>query len=623
MQSSSGRRFTALVLFGALLVAGLMTSASAQSKSEKGRQGRSSSYGAKSTLRQALPAQSGSRFAIASADEFATEGGWAIIDTQTANQELVHYDAADPATDELTGLERPQEEDHPVGAEVQIAHPQDFVTLAADADEPAGSTIAVSIDDSSYLDSLMVENVADFDATGGWALLSPNTEKAEPVFYSGVDTATNSLTAVTRLEPSAQPNASMVVTSAAVDTCSDMQDCDPTPAPVSSPTPPIGISYSNPPTLSRTPTGEVLVVDANIKQVYLDDVARREHFADRLKALASKPLKQDLDGMAYAPDVVVLQEVKCAQADNIAAFLNGRIRMAGAPPNDIYATAICKAWPTYVSESTSALTIVNETALIINTYTMKPLDGGTYVTTKYDSTQKCTAAGSPDSDGDSEPDCGKIQYKRHFMMSLQEKEAGGKKIAVASVHLATSDHLKVDGSTHKSRANAWVQKIDNKLRSSYPSVSSYSMTGDFNIRRCEQAPQTGDGTKELVSCTQRAWWSTLNSRSYQDAVFATRAGGAARLEPWLTPTDQRDLDVVFYDGYKNTPANPSQVLPVEWKKKNKRFDFAFTSGQAPRAAGSDITCGINFGSSSIRPNCDDAANPASYSDHRLLWTLMR
>ena len=126
---------------------------------------------------------------VTSVAGFASEGGEALFEPGTANEERFQYASVDSATNRLVGLVRPIPLDHPAGAVVQAdpdadepaptASPQpspaDGSTSSPDGDESSSSTAggaedATSVATSGSLDTNVVDVIID---TVGEAVIDP------------------------------------------------------------------------------------------------------------------------------------------------------------------------------------------------------------------------------------------------------------------------------------------------------------------------------------------------------------------------------------------------------------------------------------------------------------------
>lgn len=98
---------------------------------------------------------------VTSVAGFASEGGEALIETGTANEELFQYASVDPESSRLVGLVRPAPVDHPVGALVE-ADPDESASTA----EPSPSAESGSADEVAESSSPSTGDAAESSAAG-------------------------------------------------------------------------------------------------------------------------------------------------------------------------------------------------------------------------------------------------------------------------------------------------------------------------------------------------------------------------------------------------------------------------------------------------------------------------
>lgn len=382
--------------------------------------------------------------------------------------------------------------------------------------------------------------------------------------------------------------------------------------------------------LSATPQGLVLSLDDNIFQAIADDgtaicpekfagdatnkekkcdeAGRERRLAQRIVALATKPLGTD-DGMSYAPDILLFQETRSQDARRIAGHLNRLIVLDGTTCNTQAASDRCYKVAAASSQRVIAQTtkreVVSDTAIVYNRRTMRLNTVDSFMTS-YTKGEKCVptrdATGSLifiDEDLDGLNDCGtKRKIKKHFMASITEKGTVELETAVTSIHFVTSSHLKNED-VHDLVKERWAQKAANELTTFRSTAQLYALAGDFNIRRCF-SPVKPEPVDPLT-CGERPWWKALTDLDdqFDDAVYVRNV-----------------LPLEMEKQYKNGTRDAAL---------GKRIDFIFTRNATrtdPSGASRNFTCGL---SDTSRPTdqqtCHYLANIERYSDHLLQWAL--
>ncbi|MBA2724391.1 MAG: hypothetical protein H0U53_00220, partial [Actinobacteria bacterium] len=181
--------------------------------------------------------------------------------------------------------------------------------------------------------------------------------------------------------------------------------------------------------LPLSPPGKVLVVDVNVQQSYattekasyVEDCSkagatkdcgesdRERALARRVKKLGQKALGEQIDGMAYVPDVLLLQEARCLDARNIRQRLNGLISTGGEASD--FRVASCKQKPPFEEPDGNPYAggyVVQDAAILYNFRTLSRKDPVKLVTLRYgpeDRPADCPAPGTvraitPDRDAD-------------------------------------------------------------------------------------------------------------------------------------------------------------------------------------------------------------------------------
>lgn len=429
-----------------------------------------------------------------------------------------------------------------------------------------------------------------------------------------------------------------------------------------------------------SPDGTVLALSANVRQVYADDggscavanpkldcgQAHREgSFAQRVLALSQK---EDDDGMGAVPDLLLLQEVRRLDLENIISELTERglnyaigSGRAEQPDNDRtddhevsdQAAGINKMCNKRFNGPNEAddrrrckenTYMHADTAILYNTDTMMPLLAGTVddyydATYDFDHHRPCQNSSHRDvaprvamfdADKDEEDDC-RVKWLRQYTGSFTKFDVDDNGVptdtlstlvvAAASVHLIERSHFnrEDDHAAHKRKV---ASQLAVHLWQRYGPVERI-MGGDWNIHRCsnkignvEDPDVSMDYPTDDQSCAQHTWWAHLTSeRPYQDAVYTARAAADGdRLEPQ------------YRDGCEELSENEGCVPNY----RHQRIDFVWNLGRTvPEGtepggtvtdASHDLSCGEVM-SQAYAPNCSDVKNPERYSDHRLVWGL--
>jgi hypothetical protein len=442
-------------------------------------------------------------------------------------------------------------------------------------------------------------------------------------------------------------------------------------------------------TLNPSPAGSILVVTANVQQNFkalrltgpgsctakkgvtmneqwiFDHSAcasnRRElSFAKRIRELGAKSIAppsslagEPWDGMGqYVPDLIMLQEVRCADAVRIRNHLWAHIKVntgANIPPRAMYQVFGCidtngnpelPVGTVQKDEVDVPISWMRDTVVLMLRDTMRPIemapgqrDTGRGVVAQYGPEAIPSGRCTKNSDGSLRPFVGffdagdgsngcHIRYERAWIQGFEET-VGDAKIATASVHNPSSPQL--EGLAPEQRdpyVKHWSEKVADYLKRRYGSlVQHLTLTGDFNLKRCAD-PATGQ-PQEPVTCQQRQWWTAMttsdpakNNRIYQfgDAVYdRVVAEGRASVDPYQ-----------YWDGCETF--DNGQCLTD--RQRDKRIDYIFdrAAGSVPATpymASHDLTCGVVVkGFDTAKRNCDELKNPERYSNHRLVWAFV-
>jgi hypothetical protein len=227
-----------------------------------------------------------------------------------------------------------------------------------------------------------------------------------------------------------------------------------------------------------------MVLDANVREAFgnkdVRDPGDMRVFAKRVAAK-----------LRYAPDIVLLQEVRGSSAREVAKFLtqttNHAFKVARGPQNPFWVGS-----PRKVKEW--------EDAVLVNTDTMRVTNNGGYITTSY---RRSEAAR-----GD------KVDVK-HYAWARLARRDGTLEVDAASLHHVPNFNLR-SASVADRLKKKWSLEVLSKLRS-LPSASSgpshiIVFGGDFNAQRCY-----GNGN---WNCRTTPFYSALVGHGMADAVWS-------------------------------------------------------------------------------------------------------
>jgi hypothetical protein len=295
--------------------------------------------------------------------------------------------------------------------------------------------------------------------------------------------------------------------------------------------------------LNRSPARQLLFVSANLQEAWLEgDLAGDtdlENFARRVRTV-----------VPYAPDALLLQEVSAQSSQRVARHLKIK---TGFPFEVVVVPEL---------KQHSVPRRIRDTAILINSKTMRAVDRGGFVDTH------CSLV-------DFAPGITPLR-KGHAYCLLRPARAQ-LRVAVMSVHFFPNERLAAPtlGWCYKVR---WSQQVARQLEQSYPLEDQRHIrviAVDFNNRRCLRG-------RETVGCDVLPFWYVMTKRlGYKDAVFDRHS--SSNQELW------------------EQSRKGSRVA--------RRIDYVFLQGRAI-AASHDI----NYDAVSGEPDF--------YSDHRLVWALV-
>jgi hypothetical protein len=294
--------------------------------------------------------------------------------------------------------------------------------------------------------------------------------------------------------------------------------------------------------VERSPAGQLLILSANLKKGLPRDRIDSEiaNFTRRVPRI-----------LPFAPDAVLLQEVVESTAARVAELLK-------EPTGFGFDVAVTPGPEPVVGKQDGQI-VVRTTAILINRRSMRLIDGGGFVRSRYL---------SRDASPEFEP---RIKEHAHC---LARTASGRIDLPLASIHFVTNEKFAAPtmGFCYKAQ---WARRLADFLATQYPQAGVLQVPvigGDFNNRRC-MAP------REKVACDVMPFWHVLSAQNgYSDAVYARHGKSEESLADQLNG--------------------------------RKRIDYVFTRGAIVDAS-HDADYDAQKG------------DPGFYSDHRFLWALVR
>jgi hypothetical protein len=245
--------------------------------------------------------------------------------------------------------------------------------------------------------------------------------------------------------------------------------------------------------LPESPPGQAMVVNANLLEAFSQpdwqDPKDMENFVNRLNEL-----------LPYAPDVLLLSEVRAESTARIVEYLEG---ITGFAYEDVVTSH--EVWIDWNTEDAAR----RDTAIIVNSDTMRVESEGGFFRTY---------------EGDVDKD--------HAHLLVKEKR-GGLSLAMLSSHYP-----------HGGGLPTMVEQSHEFMKETYtnPSLKQINIiAGDFNVRRC-----TGPGgwKSESLDCEEQSWYRYLTGQGYTDAVLNSRPDEI----PYAQELDVARIDYIFADG---------------------------------------------------------------------------
>lgn len=236
-------------------------------------------------------------------------------------------------------------------------------------------------------------------------------------------------------------------------------------------------SLAGPVTLSPSPEDQVLVISANLRERTKKDMQVWDDMAVFVRRVVQT--------VPYAPDVLLLQEVRQQSAETVALLM-------GTATGETYELAV-KRGNRYSRRLADGTAVVNETAILINTQTVARIGKGGHETFTYTAEE-------------AKPDT-LIKWKKgtHAMVG----EIGGDFVlSFASIHFQKDGSL-VSPEMALAKKLSWTTQMDDRLAARYTGTEQRVIGGDFNQNRCLDPGPT---------CTPNPFWQALNERGYRDSV---------------------------------------------------------------------------------------------------------
>lgn len=134
---------------------------------------------------------------VSSNAEFQVDGGWAAIEPQGADEELVYYSVARTNGRALAGVYRPAPVAHPAGS---VIAPTTETELLRRAERLASTELTSAMNRSTSAETadVAVKSLSGFAASGGWAVVDEGNASQELFRYSGINESGGALVGVHR-----------------------------------------------------------------------------------------------------------------------------------------------------------------------------------------------------------------------------------------------------------------------------------------------------------------------------------------------------------------------------------------------------------------------------------------
>lgn len=231
----------------------------------------------------------------------------------------------------------------------------------------------------------------------------------------------------------------------------------------------------------HTPPGQVLYVTTNLLEAWdIQDMKSQSE----LKTYVQRLLNQT----PFLPDVLLLQEVRLKSAKFVAEELTRQT-------SDTYTVAVKpprRPWTQNPQRRTET-----DTAVVINSDTMKKVDKGGFISLTYE--RRHAADKSK-----------RVETTRHARVLVKELD-GDMKFAAASVHLQYG-HLASKALDYRYQKK-WTSQVARVLKKRYPAAMR-NIGGDFNETRCR------DTSVGASDCTKSPFWNNLvQNWDYNDVMF--------------------------------------------------------------------------------------------------------
>jgi endonuclease/exonuclease/phosphatase family metal-dependent hydrolase len=241
-----------------------------------------------------------------------------------------------------------------------------------------------------------------------------------------------------------------------------------------------GVSHASTHGLGRSPSKELLVVTANLDEVFVPQDVAHSHdmlvFAHRVRY-----------GVSSAPDVVLLQEVTASVAREVAKRLSleiGKKYIVAVGPGPV-------AWRQVGNKM-----FTTETAILLNSSTMRRVGHGGYITNTY--ALSATASGIPNTTK-------KVAY------TLAQQRSTGATYALASLHFVPNWNFRTSAISY-SYKKKWAGRVAHIVKTKYPHAVPI-IGGDFNSPRCLN--------ESSENCQPAPFWSLMTSGlRFSDTLYA-------------------------------------------------------------------------------------------------------
>lgn len=241
-----------------------------------------------------------------------------------------------------------------------------------------------------------------------------------------------------------------------------------------------------------SPQGEIAVANNNLEEREPSDMRNDQDMQNFVNRLINGAGSAAGHQIKYAPDVLLLQEVRESSMETVAKLL--------ATATGCRYVVLTSPGSNYVVKDGEPL-ILKETGIMINANTMEAADAGGHILAKYREAQSNPSV--------------KVTFK-NIAYGLARERDTGMEISLASVHVVKDSSLRTL-KIAREKKRAWAKQIANKLKNAYPNAQLSAIGGDFNAQRCDYGDE---------NCPGAPFWRTLTTDfSYLDSYWVTHDFG--------------------------------------------------------------------------------------------------